>query len=1129
MSVAKGNIRTTIVLDGQTKYENAIQRLKKSQAALRAEAKALTSTYNSQTTAEEKLINKKGILERQIKAQTQIVQTYRKELDVASEKENENGIAVNEAAIKYNNAAAKLNYFESQLQEVNEEIKKNSSWHVKNRKEWQETGEAIQSAGNKLEAAGKKMSAVSSLTGAGLITASKAAIDYEDAFVGVKKTVDATDEQFNDLYKSILDLSTEMPTSASEIAEVAETAGQLGIAYENIEDFVKIMVELGDSTNLTANEAASALAKFANVTKLDPSDYERLGSTIVALGNNFSTTESDIVSMATRLASTGSLTGLTQSQIMALATALSSVGVEAEAGGSAASKLLKMIATAVETGSENLKQFASASNMSVSEFKTLWEKDAVSALGSFINGLNDTERNGKSAIAMLDEMGIKETRLSNAVLALASSNNVLTRATDMASSAWDENVALAKEAETKYETLKSKIEMLKNSFQKLLVIFGGDLMPEIDKGISKIEKFTVKWADLDDEQRKHILSIAKIVTATGPLLLILGKTTTGVGKLIVTTSKFISVLDKVKTAEAVGGLKKLNSAIAQVATGSGAASAEVAAFTKSLAAGETVLVIMAVAAALYGLTAAYKSVTYGSKETRETIDNIGDGINEFRNKIDEANGSLDSIKEGLNFSEKESALEEQYKNLQDGIFNLAKSSSDSRDKLTDDELAKLDELLTKMNDVTDEKLSMYETTMKKIEVLVESESALTDEQAAEYVKKNQNAYEEAVNAAKDYYASQLVMLNDNFYEKGTISQEYYDSEKKRLQEDFQNKQDSFQQLYNANADAISNKLFQEQDGYAQMKQAFDNYNSEMQAAQQAANEQYLADSINGGEGSTGIALEYALRKKQINDDFSADFLASNQETVSAYLATIQSTIDSGGTLSEEQAQMCQSILSAYDTMPKGAKKSFGDTMENIRGVIESYDFKNKGTEVGEDFNAGVEIGLNDSKKVENAAESVGSRLLKSIKNALGIKSPAKKGKEIGKFFDQGIAIGVADNARAVYQNAREMAEGLLKNSIPDNATIKLKPQLSAIESNYKSALANSMAMQQAIVQNSYINSNAYMQSYYSNENLGVENQINLFKKELIYLLKNEFDRSDGFITEKQAGRAIAKCLKSVNM
>ena len=121
-------------------------------------------------------------------------------------------------------------------------------------------------------------------------------------------------------------MSKRMPQSASQIAQVAEAAGQLGIQTENILGFTETMVMLGDATNMTSDQAATALARLANITGMSQKDFDRLGSTIVALGNNLATTESEIVEMGLRLAGTASQVGMTEDQILALAAAMSSVG-----------------------------------------------------------------------------------------------------------------------------------------------------------------------------------------------------------------------------------------------------------------------------------------------------------------------------------------------------------------------------------------------------------------------------------------------------------------------------------------------------------------------------------------------------------------------------------------------------------------------------------------------------------------------------------------------------------------------------------------------------------------------------------------------------------------------------------
>ena len=209
---------------------------------------------------------------------------------------------------------------------------------------WTQVGNGLHSFGEKMQGIGSKMQSVGKtltkgltvplLAGAGV--AVKAAIDYESAFAGVKKTVDGTPQQFTQLSNSIREMAKEMPSSAVEISHVAEAAGQLGVPISAIKDFSKTMINLGVSTNLSSEEAASSIAKIGNIMQVSGKDLGtwsgHFGSAVVDLGNHFATTERDIVEMTNRLAAGGKLAGLTTPEILGLATAMSSVGIEAEAG-----------------------------------------------------------------------------------------------------------------------------------------------------------------------------------------------------------------------------------------------------------------------------------------------------------------------------------------------------------------------------------------------------------------------------------------------------------------------------------------------------------------------------------------------------------------------------------------------------------------------------------------------------------------------------------------------------------------------------------------------------------------------------------------------------------------------------
>lgn len=311
------------------------------------------------------------------------------------------------------------------------------------------------------------------------IAAGEASIEYESDVTGVYKTVDGTDAQLAAIDDAIKDMATDIPATTKEIAGVAESAGQLGIATQDVMDFSRVMIDLGESTNLSAEQAATSLAKFSNITGTLPENYSRLGSVIVDLGNNFATTEADITEMGTRLASGGKLAGLTEPQILALSAAMSSVGIEAEAGGTAMTQTLSAIEKAVANADESLSEYARIAGMSAEEFSNAWKNDALTALTSFISGLGELDSQGESATLVLDDLGLSGIRQSNMLKSLALAANTLTSAVNVANTAWDENVALTNEANKRYATTKSRLGAAKNSFNNLKIAVGDVYTPVV--------------------------------------------------------------------------------------------------------------------------------------------------------------------------------------------------------------------------------------------------------------------------------------------------------------------------------------------------------------------------------------------------------------------------------------------------------------------------------------------------------------------------------------------------------------------------------------------------------------------------------------------------------------------------
>ena len=343
----------------------------------------------------------------------------------------------------------------------------------------------------------------------GLASSIHVGSEFESAFAGVEKTVSASNAELAQMRDDIRAMARDdIPVAAAELSAIAESAGQLGIRNESIIGFTETMANMSVATDLGSDEAASEFAKFANITGMSQDDFSRLGSSVVALGNNMATTESDTVSMAMRIAAAGEQINLSESDIMAYSAALSSVGIEAEAGGTAFSKLLANLQMATETG-EKLKDYASVAGMTGQEFKQAFQEDATEAINAFLVGLTDTEQNGKSAIAVLDEMGLTEVRLRDTLLRAGNASTLFTDALRISSEAWEENTALANEAEQRYKTFESQCQLTKNKISDVGISIYDDLRPGLTEGITLVNEFVGSMAGREDILGDFIPKVTK--------------------------------------------------------------------------------------------------------------------------------------------------------------------------------------------------------------------------------------------------------------------------------------------------------------------------------------------------------------------------------------------------------------------------------------------------------------------------------------------------------------------------------------------------------------------------------------------------------------------------------------------
>lgn len=682
---------STSMNDSLTKAKNQLRNFEKQ---IKSQG-SLANFYKTGTNAALAYTKQKELLNKAIQTQSQVLQKLKKDYDDEVEKSGAMSKKAQSLAGDIENANGKLIGYAAQLRNVAEKQYLAQSSLVNWSNEFKGAGRILTGFSGQLDVLSQKTAGLSFAIFGGMYASAKAAMDYESAFTGVTKTVDEVVDKngkviysYDELSKGIRGMALELPASAVEIAKVAEVAGQLGIATEKVLSFSKVMIDLGESTNLTSEEAATMIARYANITQLDPSKYENLGSVIVDLGNNTATTEKDITEMALRLASTGKLVGLSDDQIMALAATMSSLGMKSEAGGSAMSRVMQKINTGVAEGEEALDNYAKTAGMASEEFAKLWKNRPEKALIALSDGLARVKREGGDVTQTLKDMGIKNIREIDSMQRLAGSGKLLADNLDLASGAWKNNTALSIEANKRYATTESKMKMVKNKVTDLAIEIGGplldafmDILDIADPFITGIGDMAEKFSKLDKNTQQQIINMALMAGAISPvskglsiLTGVLGGTSKGLGTLL---GAFAKIGAKQAGADAIASIETLAGGMAGAtssATGLSGALGGVSAIT--LPQGALVVGILAVAGAVAyfaheAAAAEERAQTWGTKVDRVQAQELSN----FKNKVDDTKKAMTDFASGA--VEEVDDIKESFENLVDEIA-----------KLTDKELAK---------------------------------------------------------------------------------------------------------------------------------------------------------------------------------------------------------------------------------------------------------------------------------------------------------------------------------------------------------------------------------------------------------------------------------------------------------
>lgn len=357
---------------------------------------------------------------------------------------------------------------------------------------------------------------VAALAGFGI--AAYAAGKWENEFANVERVTrrnadgtKASAEQVAALGMELRKVATITPASLSELTEVATAAGQLGVAREFVTRFTQSAVQLGVVTNLSAEQAATGIAKLIAQTGDGANQIQKIGSTLVALGNAGASTESQILAMSVRFAGAGRIAGLSVDEILALSSSMASVGIQAELGGSSMQRFLFKVYGAARLGGQSLNNFAKVAGTSADEFRRMFDDKPIAAIMHLVGGLRQIQDAGGNAVSTLQQLGFYNVRDQRVIAALAASYGQLTKNVELAAEAYEQNTALVDAYNIKAEKTAQQLKIQKNRINDAAITLGTVLLPIVERAATSVANLANMFASIPSPIRDTLVQVGALV------------------------------------------------------------------------------------------------------------------------------------------------------------------------------------------------------------------------------------------------------------------------------------------------------------------------------------------------------------------------------------------------------------------------------------------------------------------------------------------------------------------------------------------------------------------------------------------------------------------------------------------
>lgn len=507
------DIGPRIGIEGEAEYRKQLNNIITQTKTLHAEMRSMESAWDKDTSAKQKAAQQSQMLNQQIEAQKKRIDELNRGLEESSAKYGENDTRTLKWKQAVANATTELHQMEEELRKIPNNL--------------QIVGQQMQAVGDKISKVGSNMTkyVTAPLTAVG-VAAVKTASDFDSSMSKVRALSGATGEDYDRLREKAREMGATTKYSATESADALSYMALAGWDTKQMVDGLDGVMNLAAASGMDLAEASDIVTDYLSAFGLEAKDATKMADQMAYAQAHSNTTTTQLGEAFGNSAARMHTAGQTMETTTALLEAFANQGTKGSEAGTQLAATMRDIGNKMKDGKIQIGDTTIAVQDQNGNFRNLI--DILADVESATEGMGTAEKQAAlQAVFTRNSYNAVSQALTEGTANIKQYEQELYNANGTAKTM----------AEIMQDNLEGQIVKLKSALQELGISLGDTLVPMARKGVEWIQGMVDKFNALDDTTKENIVKFGLVAAAIGPVLTVVGKTTSGIGGLVETFGK----------------------------------------------------------------------------------------------------------------------------------------------------------------------------------------------------------------------------------------------------------------------------------------------------------------------------------------------------------------------------------------------------------------------------------------------------------------------------------------------------------------------------------------------------------------------------------------------------------------